>query len=182
MAVSEFLLNFVSAGREMGFGTKSILIELSQQNSFHTILAWMTEKLWTRLQTIFHAAKFSFNQIQKNNNLVIAKNIILTHWSRCFCSPYSSMALSGVSGCGFSSNPTIWLILLQCLSLMPGLQKVWSRGRCSLNWSNFILKSSVDLLGLGLSERVLESLCMVRHIVPTSSSTSSASRSRKGPN
>ena len=104
-----------------------------------------------------------------------------THFSRCLCRPYSNITLRGVSGLGLSSNPTTSLILSQWRSRIPGLQNVCRRGRCSLNLSSFILKSSVDRFGLGCSANVRESLCMVRHIVPTSSSTCSAFSSRKGP-
>ena len=113
--------------------------------------------------------------------MVAAAHAHTTHFSRCLCRPYSNMTLRGVSGLGLSSKPTTSLILSQWRSRIPGLQNVCRRGRCSLNLSSFILKSSVERFGLGCSANVRESLCMVRHIVPTSSSTCSAFSSRKGP-
>lgn len=71
--------------------------------------------------------------------------------------------------------------LFQCLSLIPGLQKVCRSGRLSLNLSSLDLTISADRLGLGRSLNVLVSLCIVLHMLPISSSTSSALRSINGP-
>ena len=73
------------------------------------------------------------------------------------------------------------LTFSQCLSLMPGLQMVWMMGRFTLNASSFFLMLSAERRGPGRSPKVLVSLCMVRHMAPTSSSTCSASNFRKGP-
>ena len=75
----------------------------------------------------------------------------------------------------------IFLTLFQCLSLIPGLQNVWSSGRCCLNLSSFDFVISAERFGFGLSAKVLESLCIVRHMLPNSSSTTSASSSMNGP-
>ena len=58
---------------------------------------------------------------------------------------------------------------------------VWMMGRFTLNASSFFLMLSAERRGPGRSPKVLVSLCMVRHMLPTSSSTCSASSFRKGP-
>ena len=52
---------------------------------------------------------------------------------------------------------------------------------CVLNLSSFVFVNSAERFGLGCSANVRESLCIVRHIAPTSSSIASAFRSMKGP-